>query len=558
MSKTEQFCIGQLNEINREALIPYSFNLPLLFSYEQNLLTEAVNLCEALSLQLLSHFGVSQAKILLYEANPSRNFSYIKKLFAKTNRQWGEQIFNQRDFSKLVTDLNEKTHKRFALFAGSQADDIFSYNKNNKNSKPIIFLLIHGISLNHDDIFLENIKNLCTEGAPAGVIPILLRNTEKDSHSREDIRFKARHKFWDFIQDFALGFELNQEKIKPLKQSSELWRLFYKFKLEVKISKLQYGNWTESLIKKTKDEIESDPRKNFLHIPIGMEGSSVVYFSLGERSDAYHALFGGATRTGKTTLLNNIILNACETFTPDKLQFDLFDFKEGVSFHVYQGLEHINTLHIDNDKEEEVLEAFKGYTREIKRRIQLFRETEHLVTTLPKYNELAEKPLPRLVIVIDEAQSLFENRNTKIAARKMLQTVSRKGAALGLHLILCTQSYQNVDLDNDVKEQFRLRIGLQLANSMACRALMGKDNDAMLQLQRFSAVVNNNFGENQDNHIVILNDLPDNELIIRLNKLKSRFPKIEEKYTLSEDINKIENEPTDSMFADWTVEGEFL
>ena len=124
---------------------------------------------------------------------------------------------------------------------------------------------------------------------------------------------------------------------------------------------------------------------------------------------------------------------------------------------------------------------------------------------------------------------------------------------------LHTQSYQNVDLDNDVKEQFRLRIGLQLANSMACRALMGKDNDAMLQLQRFSAIVNSNFGEKEDNRLVKLTDLSDEELLIRLEKLKSKFPKLETEKNLGKrSILLVKQESPVNDFSDWSEDGEFL
>jgi hypothetical protein len=79
-------------------------------------------------------------------------------------------------------------------------------------------------------------------------------------------------------------------------------------------------------------------------------------------------------------------------------------------------------------------------------------------------------------------------------------------------------------MDVDVKAQFRLRIGLQLANSMACRALMGRDNDALLNLPPYTAAYNNNFGEERDNRLIALDHLTEDDFAQRLAALKQRYP----------------------------------
>ncbi|MCK4492692.1 MAG: hypothetical protein KAU26_01435 [Methylococcales bacterium] len=82
-----------------------------------------------------------------------------------------------------------------------------------------------------------------------------------------------------------------------------------------------------------------------------------------------------------------------------------------------------------------------------------------------------------------------------------------------------------MDLDRDVKAQFRLRIGLQLSSSMECRALMGRDNDAMLNLPRYHAVYNGNFSEMKDNRVIALSALARNDLWQRLQALKNAILK---------------------------------
>ncbi len=96
-------------------------------------------------------------------------------------------------------------------------------------------------------------------------------------------------------------------------------------------------------------------------------------------------------------------------------------------------------------------------------------------------------------------------------------------------MILSTQSFQNVELESDVKDQFHLRIGLRHASAMGCRALMGRDNDAMLTLERFTAIYNSHQGEPQHNRAVALDNAPD--FLPRLDRLKAKYPQTPPKRT---------------------------
>ena len=324
----------------------------------------------------------------------------------------------------------------------------------------------------------------------------------------------------EFTQINAL---ISPNQIRPRNQSPELWRLFHKFEIQFGISSDLRKQYTDKLLERAQTAKTTDTNQDFLEIPIGIEGANRATFRLGEASNAYHALIGGTTRSGKSTLLNNLILQACETFTPEELRLWLFDYREGVEFNLFESLPHLDALHLNNTDKTYAQDAFNRFVQQMDDRGKLFRAAPGRITNLAEYNRQASQPLPRCIMIVDEAQSLFEDRESKIAAKKMLQAVSRKGAAFGLHVILSTQSYRNVELEADVQAQFRLRIGLQLSNAMECRALMGRDNDAPMNVPRYTAVYNNNYGENSDNQIVALDPLEDFDQ--RLQRLHERYPK---------------------------------
>lgn len=520
-----QLNIGVLPAINKDALVPYDHTRSIVFAHCTSTLELASELCEGVVLQLLKQHQQGHAKLYLYEAMPSRQFSQIKRLYAKSDKKYGEQLISTRDCAKLLADLNDRAHRRYSQLAAVDADNIFTYNKVAPLPEPIIYLIITSLSgLSAEGQSLQLVKYLLQQGPPIGIVLVLLRSMEDeeiDDYS-EHQRKQAKH-FWSDLFPCMFGLDL-RNGVVPLLISPELWRLFTKFNVSLGIDLAIRRNWADELVEAVNFQEATNENKDFLQIPIGFTGPTRAHFSLGERSDCYHSMIGGANGTGKTTFLNNIILSACEAFTPNELRFWLFDFKEGISFNIYKNLAHVEVLHVDNEDKLYAIDAFASFVDVISERAGLFRNCNPPVTSIAAYNRVAERPLPRLIMIIDEVQTPFDDRDTKPAAKRMIREISRKGRAFGLHLILSTQSYQNVNLESDEKAQIRLRIAFQLSSSMECRALMGRDNDVPLTLSRYMAAYNNNFGEARDNRVIKLDSLDDGELHRRLQELKAKFP----------------------------------
>jgi hypothetical protein len=514
--------IGTLS-INKPALISYQHNEPLAFLHNASTQHQASDLCEGVALQLLKQHVCGQARLNLYEVTPGRLFSQIKRLYAKTDKTWGQAFHNLKDFGQHLTDLHTQAHHRYSLLTATDSHDIYSYNSAARKKEPVIYLLITSLRpLAAEARYMNLLDDLCRQGPAVGIVPLLLRPVEDEQDiGQHDAPAKALRHFWDAQYEGTTGLELNNG-VTLHRQSPDLSRLFKKFGVSYGVAPEQCRNWCDELIEATQKTASTETHQDFLSVPIGHCGATQAFFSMGDSSQAYHALIGGANGTGKTTLLNNVIINACEAFTPDQLKLWLFDFKEGISFSIYEDLPHCDVLHTDSENRGYALDAFSAFLGLIRIRSDLFKEAR--VTTLSAYNQSGRSPLPRCLMIVDEAQSLFDDRATRADAKRLIREISRKGRAFGLHIVLSTQSYRNVDLDDDAKAQFRLRIGFQLSSSMECRALMGRDNEAPMRLQRYAAVYNNNFGEVQDNRILHLDPLGDEDLFRRVQALRSRYP----------------------------------
>lgn len=521
----QQVQVGSLGQLQRPACVPYDVSRPWLLLQDATSLPLAAEVGEAVALQLLAQYALRQARMLLFEASPSPHFVQLKRLFAASEQRWGEQLFTAKDCLKRLTELEELVHRRFALLAQVGAADIHAYNENNAaRAEPILYLLLNGLgnSLSEPQP-LQQLETLCRQGAAVGIIPLLLHNTQEQTDLQlPDARCKALQSFWQAVYPQAIGLDMRGQ-VQPLNIPSELWRLLQRFGLQLGVGELS-KSWADDLLRATQQAQDNNGESDFLHIRIGLAGANPAYFSMGEKSDVYHALIGGATRTGKTTLLNNLILTAGETYTPQQLQLTLMDFKDGVSFWEYEGLGHIAALYAPTEADfPDALQCLAAFEQQMSARYVQFRTAR--VARLADYNRVAAEPLPRCVLIADEVQSLFEGRDYKQKAevKRLLSSLAKKGAAAGVHMILSTQSFQNVELESDVKDQFHLRIGLRHASAMGCRALMGRDNDAMLNLERFTAIYNSHQGEDKHNRTVALDNLPD--FFPRLDALKAKYPR---------------------------------
>lgn len=514
---------GNASESGFLALLPYEQLSSWSIVHNEASMPLALNIMEGVTLQLLNHHSVGNNKLYLFEAIPSKSFAHLKRLLPPSEQTWGEQIFNSRRLSQILNDFVELLHRRFNSFARAGSEDISTYNKSVPKPEPYYYLLMSGTSALYNQDIFQQIITLIRQGPKAGIVPLILYNAEEQKNIfSSDNQKKLLILLEKELRENSAGLWLIDE-FASLKNHDELWKLFIRFGLKMGVDEDICKRWVDTLLIKSEQKTDNLGNQDFLTIPIGSNGVTSINFSMGEKSDVYHALIGGATRTGKTTLLNRLILTACEMLTPQQLQLTLMDFKDGVSFWQYEGLAHVATLYAPTRVDfSAALNCLETFEQQMSARYVQFREAK--VLNLIDYNQVVAEPLPRCLLIADELQSLFEGQDykQKAAVKRILSNLAKKGAAAGMHMILSTQSFQNVELESDVKDQFHLRIGLRHASTMGCRALMGRDNDAMLNLERYAAIYNSHQGEERFNRLVALAELPD--FLGRLEKLKAKYP----------------------------------
>lgn len=156
-----------------------------------------------------------------------------------------------------------------------------------------------------------------------------------------------------------------------------------------------------------------------------------------------HGSVQGKTGTGKSFLLNGIILLMCVLFSPEKLNLILMDFKGGLTFKGFEKLPHVvvNISNLESDTEL-VMRAQEVIVGEMERRMQLLNDwgCPNAVIYRKKRRRNPKMPvLPALFIVVDEFKKYVTDHPENLA---WFAEVGSLGRALDVHAIVANQDIE--------------------------------------------------------------------------------------------------------------------
>ncbi len=217
------------------------------------------------------------------------------------------------------------------------------------------------------------------------------------------------------------------------------------------------------LIKIIKQDILTD-RKDKFYALLGADilgNPKVIDFS---DSNTPHLLVAGQTGSGKSVLLNSILLSIMMMYTSSEVEMILVDPKF-IELTVFDESPYTKVVATEAEVAVELLE---GLVEEMNSRYKLFMETRS--KSIASYNDKVddEKKIKRILMVFDEYAALMEE-NKDIAKRleSTIKILSQKARAAGIHLIICTQSPRADILTTTIRNNLTARVGLRVADSTA-------------------------------------------------------------------------------------------
>jgi S-DNA-T family DNA segregation ATPase FtsK/SpoIIIE len=192
-----------------------------------------------------------------------------------------------------------------------------------------------------------------------------------------------------------------------------------------------------------------------LLIGVREDNSDLLILSPGQ-VHAPHTLIAGSTGSGKSVLMQNIVLSIAATNRPEQARIVLIDPKQGVDYFAFEGLPHLDGGIID--RQEDALARIGALVAEMDARYARLRQAR--VPNLRAYNERVapQEQLPTLWLIHDEFAEWMLTDDYKNQVTSAVGRLGVKARAAGIHLVFAAQRPEA----NVMPMQLRANLGNRL------------------------------------------------------------------------------------------------
>lgn len=182
-----------------------------------------------------------------------------------------------------------------------------------------------------------------------------------------------------------------------------------------------------------------------------------------------HVLIAGATGSGKSVCINDIILSILYHAAPEEVRMILIDPKM-VELSVYNGIPHLLLPVVTDPKQ--AAGALNWAVKQMSERYELFSKMQ--VRDIHGYNkkmkEQGGETLPKIVIIIDELADLM-----LVCAQQVEASICRLAQlarAAGIHLVLATQRPSVDVITGLIKANIPSRISFAVSSQVDSRTIL--------------------------------------------------------------------------------------
>jgi hypothetical protein len=179
--------------------------------------------------------------------------------------------------------------------------------------------------------------------------------------------------------------------------------------------------------------------------------------------DLFHTLVAASSGWGKSVFVASILAQLATC--PDPVEFILIDQQE----HGLAAFKNCDRLRYPLLRQPgEILSALREvYDEATRSRSELFAGCD--ADNLMEYNHLADRPLPPIIVAVDEASALLTGDREISAELKRQAWELRK---FGIYQVLCLTSAKGTTIDTDHRQQFSSKVQLHANDKYQARLLM--------------------------------------------------------------------------------------
>jgi len=225
----------------------------------------------------------------------------------------------------------------------------------------------------------------------------------------------------------------------------------------------------EREIVQLREVLESgEARKNPSRIAVGLGKDNAGRFVIADIAKMPHVLIAGATGSGKSVCINSIICSILYRASPAEVRLILIDPKV-VELSVYNDIPHLLVPVVTDPRK--AASALQWAVCEMTDRYKKFAAVN--VRNIKGYNAACpegEKPMPQIVIIIDELADLMLVAPGEV--EDSIQRLTQLARAAGIHLVIATQRPSVNVITGVIKANIPVRIAFQVASQVDSRTIL--------------------------------------------------------------------------------------
>jgi DNA segregation ATPase FtsK/SpoIIIE, S-DNA-T family len=202
-----------------------------------------------------------------------------------------------------------------------------------------------------------------------------------------------------------------------------------------------------------------------------------------------HLLIAGSTGTGKSVGLNSMLTSLLYRATPDDVRLIMIDPKR-LELGMYEDIPHLLTPVVVDPKK--AANALRWAVREMEERYktlaafgvrnieQYNRNVRAMIDAkeVPKEGEAAPRPLPFIVVVVDELADLMMVAGNEV--EESICRLAQMARAVGIHLILATQRPSVDVITGLIKANLPSRISFRVSSKIDSRTILDSNGAEQL------------------------------------------------------------------------------
>ena len=419
----------------------------LLFKYSQKQKQSCFDAVNTLISRMLAAAPNGNIHVVMVDFNEMEGTC---STFKSLNKSVFKVVSRHDELTHLLKTVASRTENIIQNLLQGDIANIAEYNQGKTEKVYYTVLVLKDIPSGNGGEVVAKLTKIIRSGPRTGVTVMALVDEEEANRSDESKKFynqlrnALKSTFCDTCDFTASSAEHEQASCAPIFHFESLPQNVISaivrkvnHSLEVK---------TETILKFSEymlpeNEWWSGQSANRIDLPFGLTKElKTTSLQITQESGQNSAVVIGIPGSGKSVFLHTIIASAITYYSPKELQLYLLDFS-GVEFDVYarHKLPHARVIAPEAEREFG-LSILKEVFEEGNRRMTLCRENgvTNIVELKQKNPELV---VPRLLVIIDEFQKIFEIENDIISkdANAKIHAIIQEYRKFGINLILATQ-----------------------------------------------------------------------------------------------------------------------